>query len=740
MIKKGQIKITLKSDLCVSSGYAYAGFVDNDICYDSCGLPYIPGKRIKGCMREVAETILYTMLDEKDLNQIFGESGADKTKGIIISNAYIENYDDIYDLLKKIEHDFNSIVNTQKILEQFTHIQSQTALKDGVADHNTLRFTRVLNKCSPINKNSELVFVADITYDEIKEEAIENILKATRHIGLRRTRGLGNVYCELVKKEEFSGNLSVSRKMTTEVYREDKEYKISYVFTNTEPLMLSSDSDSHSEKYISGQRLLGYLAKKYLENENNAADSNEFEDLFLNGTVRYTNAYLWKNGNTYYPTPEYVSRLKKSKKLVNNLKYEEEKNKLYGVEYSPSFGNHFKKLKGKFVSVGIENDFDVEEVDMSVIYHHSQKGESRDGTEGILYSVEAIRQRQMFAGEIYVSGQYVETMIALLKSGDLQLGKSLTAQYGTCVIKDIKIEEKNSEKIWNAGTDIIVTFLSDTIFVDENGMYTVYADNVYSNLAEELGIFDYEVVDAILQTKEIYGYQSKWKLRKQPISAIRAGSCIVYHLPIDVNIKKDFVGERNLEGYGQIRIDNFNHMEYKIKMTEEKEDKKIYACEDKATYYVKELIKPILVQSILKGLCKETLEKKENGLSISSASLGRVTLMLKESLDLHKQNADKAFEDFVTRVMSIKRDNTRKELEKYILKLVAKDGGSSNSLEKWQRKNFKLPEDKLELVKQLKLDVDEIQKLVNDVWGEYLLLLLTNEKYMKKLGVEEINE
>lgn len=52
MIKK--IKIELLSDMCVSDGSIYNSSIDIDICHDSYGLPYIPAKRLKGCIRECA--------------------------------------------------------------------------------------------------------------------------------------------------------------------------------------------------------------------------------------------------------------------------------------------------------------------------------------------------------------------------------------------------------------------------------------------------------------------------------------------------------------------------------------------------------------------------------------------------------------------------------------------------------------------------------------------------------------
>ena len=50
------MKITIKllSDLCTCSGETYNSDVDMDVVYDENGIPYIPAKRIKGCIREAA--------------------------------------------------------------------------------------------------------------------------------------------------------------------------------------------------------------------------------------------------------------------------------------------------------------------------------------------------------------------------------------------------------------------------------------------------------------------------------------------------------------------------------------------------------------------------------------------------------------------------------------------------------------------------------------------------------------
>lgn len=52
---KSQIRIELLSDLCAADGNGYNSSVDVDVCHDDCGLPYIPAKRLKGCLRECAQ-------------------------------------------------------------------------------------------------------------------------------------------------------------------------------------------------------------------------------------------------------------------------------------------------------------------------------------------------------------------------------------------------------------------------------------------------------------------------------------------------------------------------------------------------------------------------------------------------------------------------------------------------------------------------------------------------------------
>ena len=158
MIAKGLLTITLCSDLCAGSGYAYAGVIDSDICYDDFGLPYIPAKRLKGCMRESAQSILYDFISQEDVEKLFGAAGEKSCGLLAINNARISNYDKIVEELKILRKNSSEVVayaSQQEILNQFTQIKAQTSIdENGIADDNTLRYTRVVKQYSPIRNHA----------------------------------------------------------------------------------------------------------------------------------------------------------------------------------------------------------------------------------------------------------------------------------------------------------------------------------------------------------------------------------------------------------------------------------------------------------------------------------------------------------------------------------------------------------------------------------------------------------
>lgn len=189
-----KIRIELLSDLCTYSGETYNSLVDMDVIYDEYGIPYIPAKRIKGCIREATlEMQELGVISTEEYHKLFGREGNQKST-FWLSNAYIEDYKQIILDLQKFQK--KELVTPQNVLEQYTSMRTQTAvnLESGVADKTSLRTMRVVNK--------GLVFDAECAVQEEEKENFRNAVSLVKHMGVSRTRGLGLVRMTVDEKSE----------------------------------------------------------------------------------------------------------------------------------------------------------------------------------------------------------------------------------------------------------------------------------------------------------------------------------------------------------------------------------------------------------------------------------------------------------------------------------------------------------------------------------------------------------
>lgn len=737
--KKAKIKITLKSDLCAGSGYSYAGIIDSDICYSKNGIPYIPARRIKGCLREAAEIVL----GESETEKIFGKSGNRLMGNICIGNAYLDNYADIEEEIEDLKNSgYKNILNTQKVLEQFSSIRAQTAINEetGSSLKNSLRYTRVVNRYSPLEKK-ELSFISDIEFN-YDEKVIENIVKALRHIGINRSRGLGNIKCSLHSVSTCEDN----QKISTEISTDEKELCLEYVIKNTTPLMLSGINNNKSEKYIKGQSVIGALASQYLSLEKTSTEDDLFYDLFINGNVKYSNLYIAEKEYNisdkkymyikHIPAPLFINKLKKTKKIVNVIS----EYKKFGDEYNPDGGNLPKKLKDKFISFK-DGKISVKEPLFNIVYHHSRKntysentGENND-SKGVFYSLEVIKENQYFSGTIIGKKKYIDFLKKLLDTTSLKFGKSKSAQYGTCKVieTETKIYNYTPEIILKKGDNIIVSFESCGVFQNENG-FTVRNSDVIQLTANSLGIkYDKKnVKKSFLQTEIITGYNTVWNLKKPSFSAIQAGSSIIYKVSEDCIIKSEYVGVKNTEGFGKVKIYKYDEL------------LPVYQNYD----YTKKEIKPNKCRQLIeKILFKDFSDAIKEGciltekINISSSTIGRITLMLDESINNYKENSKGAFDDFKIRIDSIKRKEEKRIIGIFLSAYICKDMQFS-IVEEADLKKLDIDINKIigkedsvsyniyKIIK--KAEISNIDEKIKGLWGEYLKNILIYQKYTKK--------
>jgi len=198
-----EIMITLESDALIGSGEGFGAIIDNDIMFDDLGLPYIPAKRIKGCLRQSAEEVndmleLSGIGERFDLGAIFGKPGNEEAAPVFFHNLYLEDYENFRSWLMYYlnQNEWKPFLSPEVILDHFTAIRQQTAIDEekGIAKKNSLRTSRVIRK--------GFRFVGHITImsdDERTIEALNLACRNLRNIGSRRNRGFGKITCKLLK-------------------------------------------------------------------------------------------------------------------------------------------------------------------------------------------------------------------------------------------------------------------------------------------------------------------------------------------------------------------------------------------------------------------------------------------------------------------------------------------------------------------------------------------------------------
>ena len=179
-----KLEITFYSYWHCGAGTSGGSRIDAIVAKDKHNLPYIPGKTLKGHLREMAESFA----DCKVITKCFGMSSNEK--------------DPCYDKNEKKKHGvchFSDAVLEESVSKELSSylyktISSTAIGEKGIAKSNSLRSIEVV---------VPLTLYATVDTDECDEDELAVLTKACRHvkrIGLNRSRGLGR--CEITVQEE----------------------------------------------------------------------------------------------------------------------------------------------------------------------------------------------------------------------------------------------------------------------------------------------------------------------------------------------------------------------------------------------------------------------------------------------------------------------------------------------------------------------------------------------------------
>lgn len=604
-----RIKIELLSDLCCYSGEVYNTTVDTDVVYDSYGIPYIPAKRIKGCIREAALELMEfgLFLSYED---IFGKEG-DQESIFTLSNAKIENYKNVVNAIefhKDKGSDWKRIIEPQKVLQQYTYIRTQTSIdsKTGSAKENSLRTLRVVKKGT--------VFYADLDFkgNDAQFKEFKDAVATVKHMGVSRTRGLGLV--NLTVEEAKEQNVKHVLFNTNELFAHNE---IEYTIKLESPIICKSSegNQAKSEDYIAGSKILGVIAGRM--------GKDTYRSIMNDITV--SNAYITYNNNRTKPGRNSWQK-EKNKKYDNNGEMA-----LVDMMY---FVNNPEKKQWSPVNIKyISEDNHVKSVETEISYHHQRPTDksigkalenTNDKSKGAFYQLGSICGGQVFKGYIRANKEVAEKVIdSISKLGNVRIGYGKNSEFGQVqfTLDSVKEIKYKNETIKEA--DLLL--VSDLILYNENGMLVADIDALEKFLRKKFNCDDITIENPFLSYSTIGGYNVTWKSRKPIFAALSKGSVMQIKSVKGFDASYNhhyFIGERTSEGYGEVVLEKTSQ-----------QDKPVYKKAEVVAEINGEKDTAIIEQLLMRECLKkadELIRDKVNELnSVDNAALSKIRLLFR---------------------------------------------------------------------------------------------------------------
>jgi len=189
----GNIIFNFLSEWHCSSGLTGTSEIDLTVIKDDDDFPYIPGRTVKGLLKDFANTVYEASRDEKYakfIKNIFGEEG-DNAGKIHFSDAIIP-----YELKKsinKLENKNKDNVRYIYTRRTFTKINEHS----GVAEDKSLRS---IEFAIPLILISEWRSIKEISDEEM--DILKLCAKGIKRLGLNRNRGFGRCKCICVENKK----------------------------------------------------------------------------------------------------------------------------------------------------------------------------------------------------------------------------------------------------------------------------------------------------------------------------------------------------------------------------------------------------------------------------------------------------------------------------------------------------------------------------------------------------------
>ncbi|WP_042473179.1 RAMP superfamily CRISPR-associated protein [Bacillus ndiopicus] len=522
-MSKYELIITLRSPLSPGSGDSIAGVVDQEITHEH-GIPIIPAKRIKGALRGVAkELVEWGFVEVEEVDKLFGQPGSQDSSGFKIYDAtlnglpaYYFNKNQSY-TIKEYEQFITQIKahNEQEVLPLFTMLYTKTAIAQGKAETGSLRTIRVINK--------GLVFKSVIELDSDKQSTLlKNCAKGLRHLGYGRTRGLGEVNCEVKLIDENTNKKTIATKGTG-----------AFRITLQQPALLAGEKGLYYSctNFIPGSALLGVFASLYIKKHKSlgqqAHEDETFARLFLRGGIAFGYAYPEVDARKFIPCPTHLQRIKnkdvvmyegnnkgdKTLRKISTLAHKEDNN-LYLYEPLQEFRMHHARPEDRQYGRALNDTLGTEGI---------------QGEKGQFYYYTALQKGQQFVGELKGEAEDIKLLFDLLKDNDgaIHLGRSRTAEYGAAKLEAIEqLPSIGFEEAQTGDTKVAIYLATPLTLQNETGRYVADTALLIKQFERKLGT-TLNIENMYLKQTTLTGYNAKWRLPKPERLAFDAGTVFV---------------------------------------------------------------------------------------------------------------------------------------------------------------------------------------------------------------------
>ena len=537
------IKIEFHSPWHCGSGLAAGSDIDALVITDRAGMPFVPGKTIKGLVRQaVEEYIEYSNIarDEKNgktiaerVRNMFGEeSSSDDVRACGTAHFSDANLDNC---------EYGAIAADSALRAHLFNKVTSTAIDDnGIARGHSLRSLQTVVPCT---------LYADICY--VDADIVDIVVKSLgmiKHIGQKRHRGLGR--CTI---SQVSQSCTASAPIPTNDEKLQFSCKLlSDVVLNQKS---STEGNNTSLDFIPGNAFLGIVAKHY---QDLSASGLEMI-VFHSGSVRFGDAHPTAGNQSVrslrVPASFYHPKLMPaSERCYIHHIYSRDRD-----QENDGRPQQLKQCRTGFYAFYDNQGFPIA-VDRTFAIKSAYDRDKRRAKDEQMYGYESLCKGAEFLFEVDIDEKVLaerdidicafKKLIRSYLEGTHCIGRSRTAQYGLVEITAKEFDNVKSEALKPGQTLATVYADSRLIFLDEN------LEPTFHPTAEQLGIAGGEI-DWTLSQVRTFQY-APWNgiraSRDNDRCGIEKGSVFVVRVPEggERKFESRYIGSYCNEGFGKV--------------------------------------------------------------------------------------------------------------------------------------------------------------------------------------------